>query len=372
MKILVLLGTRPEVIKMAPVIHALREAGVETLLCSTGQHREMLQQALDVFALVPDLSLEVMSSGQSLNALSSKLLLALDQVMESLRPDWVLVQGDTTTAFCGALAAFHRGIKIAHVEAGLRTGDLNSPFPEEANRSLLARIAHLHFAPTQRAREALLREGIDAKQICVVGNTVVDAILIAKQLPGFREKRAASISAHEGPLILVTCHRRENFGGVLEGICQSLRRLCERYPEYHWVFPVHLNPQVQEPVHRILQGLKNLSLLEPLDYLSNLALISRAVLLVTDSGGLQEEAPSFGVPVVVMRNHTERFEGVEAGLATLAGQDPKDIEKAIIAWLENPSAGEALKKKANPYGDGFASKRIAQKLCGQAMEEFHG
>ncbi len=453
MKVMVVLGTRPEVIKMAPVIQALQEAQIETIVCATGQHREMLAQALAVFSITPDISLDVMVPGQSLNKLASKLLAELDEVIDRTRPDWVLVQGDTTTALCGALAAFHRGVNVGHVEAGLRTGDLSSPFPEEANRAMLARIATLHFAPTKKALEALQKESIDVKAICVTGNTVVDAIEMAKKmmnsallfddqvfergfldlvspLVGETDQEAEGLLGREGkkllqpplcpsisssglslpqgerrdhdaeslkkfedrvlnplinpvinqiqavrdgkPLILVTCHRRENFGGILEGICELLAQLCKRYEAYHWVFPVHLNPNVREPVNRILGGIHNLTLIEPVNYLTNLFLLSEAVLVVTDSGGIQEEAPSFGVPVVVMRSHTERMEGVDGGFATLAGQNPVLIEKAIIDWLENEKGRAALKNKKNPYGDGLASKRIVSRLCNKSMEEFYG
>lgn len=366
MKIFVAMGTRPEVIKLAPVIVELKNHGVETIVCATGQHREMLQQSLDIFGVKPDVSLDVMASGQSLNKLSSKLLGQLDDVFSVEKPDWVIVQGDTTTAFCAAWAAFHRNIKVAHVEAGLRTGDLQSPFPEEANRSLLARIATHHFAPTERSKSALLGEGISEASISVTGNTVVDALALARNLESSEERykriRKVCPEAEGKRLVLVTCHRRENFGGVLEDICLLIRRLASRYHQYHWVFPVHLNPQVQEPVHRILDQMPNLSLIMPVDYLTTLAILENSALVLSDSGGIQEEAPSFGVPVVVMRNHTERKEGLDAGFALLAGQNPSDIEPAVDSLLSNPDRLVRLKDLQNPYGDGKASNRIVNAL----------
>jgi UDP-N-acetylglucosamine 2-epimerase (non-hydrolysing) len=374
MKVLIVCGTRPEVIKLAPVVEALR-GRASVRVCATGQHREMLQLALRDFAIEPDIRLDVMSAGQSLNVLASRLLAALDTVIVDEQPDWVVVQGDTTTAFCAGLAAFQRGIQVAHVEAGLRTGDLDSPFPEEANRQLLARIAGFHFAPTMRARDALLAEGIPLADIRVTGNTVVDAVaMIASGWGRGAPKSAAALAEVLGnaPSVLVTCHRRENFGGVLAGICDMLARLGERYPEHCWVFPVHLNPAVRGPVHERLSGLANLHLLDPVDYPTTLWLQQRSRLVVTDSGGIQEEAPSFGVPVVVMRRHTERAEGVEQGFATLAGQDPRQIETAVAAWLKDAGRREALRRRPNPYGDGQAGRRIAAALLGELAEEWHG
>jgi UDP-N-acetylglucosamine 2-epimerase (non-hydrolysing) len=376
MKVMVVVGTRPEVIKMVPVIDALRAASIDTLVCASGQHREMLAQALNVFSIKPDISLDAMRPGQSLNSLAARLLADLDNVLAEQTPDWVLVQGDTTTAFCAGLAAFHRGIRVGHVEAGLRTGDLASPFPEEANRSLLARVATRHFAPTNAARKALLHEGISADAVSVTGNTVVDALYMAQRImataataPVLGEVIQA---AADKPLVLITCHRRENFGGVLEEICHLLQRLADRYPDFYWVFPVHLNPNVREPVQRILGNVANLSLIEPVDYLTSLALISRAALVISDSGGIQEEAPSFGVPVVVMRTHTERREGVDAGFATLAGQSVQCIEVAVVGWLDQGARREQLKNRPNPYGDGQAAKRIVAILAGEQCGEFNG
>lgn len=376
MKVLAIVGTRPEVIKMAPVIRALREARIETIVCASGQHREMLAQALGIFGIHPEVSLDVMSPGQSLNVLSARLLLAIDQTLEKICPDWVLVQGDTTTALCGGLAAFHRGIRVGHVEAGLRTGDLASPFPEEANRTLLARIASLHFAPTRLAAQALRTEGVEESRIRVTGNTVVDAIQQAQAAwpAGIPSSVPAEIRARlkAGPAVLVTCHRRENFGSVMEAFCRMLARLSEHHPELQWIFPVHLNPAVREPVHRMLGSCPNLLLTDPVDYHTSLYLISHARLVLSDSGGIQEEAPSFGTPVVVMRQHTERMEGVHAGFATLAGQDTQIIEEAVDAWLGDELRRDGLRAKVNPYGDGRASARILAALLNEPCEDFHG
>jgi UDP-N-acetylglucosamine 2-epimerase (non-hydrolysing) len=372
MKVMVVMGTRPEAIKLAPVVSALRSR-VDTVVCSSGQHKEMLEQAYRFFGIEPDIRLDTMRPGQSLNSLSARLIASLDEAMDRVRPNWVIVQGDTTTAFCASLAAFHRGIRVGHVEAGLRTGDLTSPFPEEANRSLLSRIATLHFAPTERAREQLLSEGIAAKGIVVTGNTVVDSIDMVRkgwdQAPP--ESPLPEWAGRENLHILVTCHRRENFG-VLQNICNALRDLCRRYSDYRWVFPVHLNPAVREPVLRELGDIPNLALIEPVDYPTSLYLISRSALVVSDSGGIQEEAPTFGVPVVVMRNHTERREGVDAGFATLAGQSAGAIERAVISWLDDSNRRRALADRANPYGDGQASQRICDSLLGHRVEAFGG
>ncbi|EON11203.1 non-hydrolyzing UDP-N-acetylglucosamine 2-epimerase [Pandoraea sp. SD6-2] len=373
MKVLVVMGTRPEVIKLAPVIEAMRTK-IETVVCTSGQHREMLVQALDFFGIDPDIRLSTMSPGQSLNMLSAKLLTEMDGVVERVRPDWILVHGDTTTALCTALAAFHRGIAVAHLEAGLRTGDMGNPFPEEANRSLLARIASRHFAPTELARKNLLREGTDDASIVVTGNTVVDAIFQTRQLwaQAPESLRLLMWNSAKRPHVLITCHRRENLGDTLIGICQVLRNLCRRYSQYQWVFPVHLNPAVVGPVMRELRDLPNLALIDPVDYASSLYLISQSTLVVSDSGGIQEEAPTFGVPVVVMRDHTERCEGIEAGFASLAGRHPKGIEAAVMSWLDDPARRAMLHNHPNPYGDGLASERVVASLLGQTFEVFRG
>ncbi|KKB63831.1 UDP-N-acetylglucosamine 2-epimerase [Robbsia andropogonis] len=374
MKIMVVLGTRPEAIKLAPVVAMLRSAyanSIQTTVVSTGQHKEMLAQALSFFHLVPDIEVGVMTHAQTLNTLASRVLQAMDAVLEAQAPDWIIVQGDTTTAFCAGLAAFQRGIKVAHVEAGLRTGNLSSPFPEEANRSMLARIASRHFAPTLKAAANLMAEGIARDGIVVTGNTVVDAIDMVVP-PSRRDQFHVARQGATRPQVLVTCHRRENFGSIMADICAMLSRLCARYAEHNWVFPVHLNPAVREPVMRVLSGIPNLRLIDPVSYPESLALIAGSQLVLTDSGGIQEEAPSFSVPVVVMREHTERSEGVDAGFASLAGQNPSRIEAEVALWLDASEKRNALLSKANPYGDGFAAKRIVDSLLGHAVEAFHG
>ncbi|HBQ8794208.1 TPA: UDP-N-acetylglucosamine 2-epimerase (non-hydrolyzing) [Klebsiella quasipneumoniae] len=375
MKILIALGTRPEVIKLVPIILALR-GRAEVRICASGQHREMLAQTLGAFSLVPDIQLDTMSPGRSLNILASRQLSAFDEVFEQEKPDWVVVQGDTTTAFCAGLAAFHQGIRVAHVEAGLRTGDLASPFPEEANRSLLGRITTLHCAPTNAAQAALRIENVPADAIVVTGNTVVDAIYQASE--SWAEGKPETLSSElddwtsAAPYVLLTCHRRENFGDIMENICHMIARLCQRHPDLHWIFPVHLNPAVSVPVRRILGQIPNLLLTDPVDYHTSLYLIKNARLVISDSGGIQEEAPTFGTPVVVMREHTERMEGVKAGFATLAGQSPERIEEAVDYWLTHPEAVDKLKQLPNPYGDGHAATRIADALLGLPVETFCG
>lgn len=372
MKIMIVLGTRPEVIKLAPVIKKLKEHA-EVIVCATGQHREMLKQALELFQIKPDINLELMSEGQSLNQLASKILFGMDAVLKQYQPEWIVVQGDTTSALYAALAAFHLNIKIAHIEAGLRTGDLKNPFPEEANRSMLARITDIHFAPTQTSKKALMNEGIDSENIYVSGNTVVDSIeLIMKGwINGKPKKISDSIIniINKGPVILVTCHRRENFGDVILNITSMIKMLAEKYNHYQWIFPVHLNPEVRLPVKKTLQNISNVHLIDPVDYETSLFLISQSTLILTDSGGIQEEAPTFGVPVVVMRSKTERNEGVKTGHAKLAGQNPENIQKDIHFYMQHLNE---LKSKNNPYGDGNASERILCQFLGKASPEFNG
>ncbi len=354
-------GTRPEVIKLAPVIRAL-EGRAETVLCSTGQHHDMLPPALDAFGLAPHVDLAVMTADQPLNVLFSRVIAGVDAVYLRERPDWVLVQGDTTTTLAAALAAFHRGIPVGHVEAGLRSHQLDDPFPEEGNRSLVARIARLHFAPTERARANLLKEAVDPARIVVTGNTIVDAIALMRDRRATPDSAVAALADPRGRLVLVTCHRREKFGKRLEGICGAVASLCRRYPDIRFVFPVHPNPNVRGPVHALLGGIANLSLLDSVSYRASLDLVARAALILTDSGGIQEEAPSFGVPVVVMREHTERPENIEAGFATLAGIDPAAIEREAVAWLDDPARAARLRTMDNPFGDGRAAERIVSSL----------
>jgi len=372
MKIMIVLGTRPEVIKLAPVIKKLKEH-TEVIVCATGQHREMLKQALEIFRIKPDIDLEVMLEGQSLNQLGSKILTGMDAALKEYQPQWLIVQGDTTSALCAALAAFHLNIKIAHIEAGLRTGDLKNPFPEEANRSMLARIADIHFAPTQTSKKALISEGIESNRIFVSGNTVVDSIqLITSDWINGKPKKISDLIVNiisKGPVILVTCHRRENFGDVILNIASMIKTLAKKYNHYQWIFPVHLNPEIRLPVMHALENIANVHLMGPVDYETSLFLMSQSNLVLTDSGGIQEEAPSFGVPVVVMRLKTERQEGIQNGFAKLAGQDPENIQKEVDFYMQHPNE---LSNKNNPYGDGKASERILCTFLNKAFSEFNG
>ena len=372
MKLLSILGTRPEAIKMAPLLLALRrEPEIETQLCVTAQHREMLDTVLDLFGLVPDRDLDLMEPGQSLNALAAEAVARIDGMLEESSPDLVLVHGDTTTAMAAALAAFHRRVPVAHVEGGLRSGRVDQPFPEELNRRAIDLVADILFAPTEVARRNLEREQARGR-IAVTGNTGLDALhLMLARLENDPALRAAAdaelpASAPGRKLILVTGHRRENFGDGLRGICAALVELAAR-GDAEIVYPVHLNPNVREPVRVALGGAANVRLLPPLAYLPLLRLMQRADLILTDSGGIQEEAPSLGKPVLVMREVTERPEGIEAGFAKLVGTDPARIVAEATALLDGgtyPPAG------ANPYGDGRASERIVAALLGRPFEPF--
>jgi UDP-N-acetylglucosamine 2-epimerase (non-hydrolysing) len=364
MKLMVVFGTRPEVIKLAPVVAAARRSGdLQVTVCSTGQHRQMLDQALACFDLQPEQDLGLMRDNQTLPGLTALLIEHLTTALRQERPDAVVVQGDTTTAFAGALAAFYERIPVAHVEAGLRTGDRYSPFPEEANRAMIGRLAQWHFTPTRQATENLLREGIARDAITECGNTVIDAIGLIRQRWARVPYQGEATALFPGQsLVLVTTHRRENFGQGLENICEALTVLSRQYPGLGFAFPVHLNPQVRHVVHDRLQGLANVRLLEPVDFETSLYLQSRSALVLTDSGGIQEEAPSFGVPAVVMRQHTERREGIDAGFATLAGTEVDAILGAARQWLDHPAQTAALQGQPNPYGDGQAAQRILQVL----------
>lgn len=348
---------------MAPVIEALRRrpAAFTVRVCATGQHREMLDQAQEIFGLQPDLDLNLMRPDQTLNGLAASALEAMDRVLGSSPPDWLLVQGDTTTAMTAALAAFHRGVRVGHVEAGLRTGDLQRPFPEEANRRVIDLLAEALFAPTERARAALLAEGCDERRIHVVGNTVVDALEKLMSGPAQEPERLE---------VLITVHRRESFGEPLRGIFAALRRLAESFPDVLWTYPVHRNPNVRGPAHEILGGLPNVELLDPLDYRELVARLARCRFVLTDSGGIQEEAPALGKPVLVLRDTTERPEGVEAGVALLAGTGPERIFSEASRLLTDREAYLAMARAVNPYGDGRASERIAAVLAGEPWEPF--
>jgi UDP-N-acetylglucosamine 2-epimerase (non-hydrolysing) len=364
LKILAVYGTRPEAIKMAPVIAALRRSGAFAVtVCATGQHREMLDQAQDLLGLRPDLDLGLMRRDQALNGLAAAALAAMDEVLAARAPDWLLVQGDTTTAMAAALAAFHRGVRVGHVEAGLRTGDLARPFPEEANRRIVDALAAALFAPTERAGRALLAEGCDAGRVHVVGNTVIDALRL---LPQCTDASAPP----ERPEVLITVHRRESFGAPLREIFAALRRLAESFPGVDWIYPVHPNPNVRGPAGERLGGLANLQLHDPFDYRELVRRLARCRFALTDSGGIQEEAPTFGKPVLVLRETTERPEGIEAGVARLVGADRERIFAAAAELLTSPAAYAAMARAVNPYGDGHAAERIAAILAGEPWTPF--
>jgi UDP-N-acetylglucosamine 2-epimerase (non-hydrolysing) len=365
--VLLVFGTRPEAIKMAPVHRALaQDPRFRVRVCVTAQHREMLDQVLELFGIEPEYDLDLMRPGQDLSAITGSVLEGLKGVLEEAAPDYVLVHGDTTTTMAASLAAYYARVPVGHVEAGLRTGDIYSPWPEEMNRRLTGSIATLHFAPTEAARANLLREGVDDARIAVTGNTVIDALLTMVERAraggeGEFSERFEGIDL-DRRLVLVTGHRRENFGGGFERICQALAELS-RTPDVEIVYPVHLNPNVQEPVHRILGSLPNVHLIAPQEYLPFLFLMDRAHLIITDSGGIQEEAPSLGKPVLVMRDTTERPEAVEAGTVRLVGTDAKVIVDAARTLLEDEDEYRSMSFAHNPYGDGAASQRIADALA---------
>jgi UDP-N-acetylglucosamine 2-epimerase (non-hydrolysing) len=395
-KITLICGTRPEAIKLAPVILGLKaEKSVKCRVCVTAQHREMLDQVLQAFGIEPDTDLDLMRPNQSLGELTARAISTLDQHLQKERPDLVIVQGDTTTTFCAAVAAFYQHIPFGHVEAGLRTGNLKAPWPEEANRVLTSRLTTVHFAPTEWARQNLLREGVSDDAIHVTGNTVIDAFLfmlekvrarhpVVEGLPDFLQPATGNDNG-AARLVLITGHRRENFARPFENICSAIAELAHRFPDVHFVYPVHLNPNVREPVMRILgngkqkaepghkqkkkepgngNGLtssrRNIHLIEPLSYEPFVALMERATLILTDSGGVQEEAPAVGKPVLVMRDTTERPEGVAAGTARLVGTDRETIVRDVSQLLSDRSAYDVMARAHNPYGDGHAAERIAE------------
>lgn len=367
-KTLCVFGTRPEAIKMAPLALALNaDPRFDAKVCVTGQHRQMLDQVLDLFDLLPDFDLNIMKPGQDLSDVTSAILKGMKQVFSDFKPDVVLVHGDTATTFASTLAAYYHQIPVAHIEAGLRTGNMYSPWPEEGNRKLTGALATLHFAPTETSRQNLLREGIK-NGIEVTGNTVIDALLqvvtklqkdvtlqqsVARQFDFIRP---------DSRLVLVTGHRRESFGGGFERICQALAETAKAFPDIDIVYPVHLNPNVSEPVNRLLAGIDNIHLIEPLDYLPFVYLMNRAYLILTDSGGIQEEAPSLGKPVLVMRDTTERPEALEAGTVKLVGTDIAAITCGLHTLLTDRGAYQSMAYAYNPYGDGKASLRIIEKL----------
>jgi UDP-N-acetylglucosamine 2-epimerase (non-hydrolysing) len=361
-KILCVFGTRPEAIKMAPVIRELRRHPdrIDTRVCVTAQHRQMLDQMLALFEIEPDHDLDLMRENQSLTDVTAAVLTRLEPVLAKEAPDWVLVQGDTTTAMSAALGAFYHAVKVGHVEAGLRSGDKRHPFPEEANRKIVDTLSDLHFAPTERARRNLVGEGIAPASIRVTGNTVIDAL---HWVSGRRATPPAWLPPPPTRVVLVTAHRHENFGPPLEAICTALAGIARRYRgDAHIVYSVHLNPNVREPVYRMLGGADNVSLVPPLDYPDLVAVLSRAHLVVTDSGGLQEEAPGFGKPVLVLREVTERPEGVEAGTARIVGTDPDRIAGEVARLLDDGVAYAQMAQAVQPYGDGRAAERIVAAL----------
>lgn len=368
MKVLSVFGTRPEAIKMAPVVARLRsDPAIESRVCVTAQQREMLDQVMDAFEIKADHDLNMMKAGQSLTDITAGVLRGLETVLESEKPDVVLVHGDTSTTFAASLAAYYRRIPVGHVEAGLRTGNIYSPWPEEINRKLTGCIAAYHFAPTETSRANLLREGVAADAITVTGNTVVDALfMMVEKIAHDAEMRVAleqrfSFLDPKLRLVLVTGHRRENFGGGFESICQALRIIAER-DDVEVVYPVHLNPNVQEPVKRILADHPRIHLIDPLDYIPFLYLMQRAYLVLTDSGGIQEEAPSLGKPVLVMRDTTERPEAVTAGTVRLVGTDCQRIVSEAVELLDVPQSYQVMARAHNPYGDGKAADRIVRRL----------
>lgn len=367
MKVLSVFGTRPEAIKMAPVVKALNQhpEQITSVVCVTAQHRQMLDQVLSLFGIKPDYDLNLMRPNQTLAQLTATALTELDVVLREEKPDWVLTQGDTTTAMVGALAGFYHqaaGVKVGHVEAGLRTWDRFQPFPEEINRKIADAVCDLHFAPTTASRDNLLREGVNDASIVVTGNTVIDALLdVAGREYGWDSSELAAVP-RDKRLILVTAHRRENFGPPLQGICAALKEIAANFDDVHLVYPVHLNPNVQQVVQAELRGVPNITLLEPLDYLPLVQLMKASYLVLTDSGGLQEEAPGLGKPVLVLRDVTERPEGLEAGTVKLVGTDKGRIVREAARLLEDNLEYERMARAVNPYGDGHASERIVECL----------
>lgn len=369
-KILSVFGTRPEAIKMAPLVKALEnDARFDSMVCVTGQHREMLDDVLDIFKIETDFDLNVMKPNHTLSSLTSSILMGMSSVYEKISPDYVLVHGDTATTFAVSLSAYYEKIKVGHVEAGLRTGDIYSPWPEEANRKLTGALANIHFAPTKKALENLAIENVKLKNVHVTGNTVIDALYLAKNfikndkrlLDKFSEK-FHFLGGDKAKMILVTGHRRESFGDGFERICEAIRQIANAHPDVKIVYPVHLNPNVREPVNRLLAGLNNIFLIEPCSYLPFVYLMTKSYLILSDSGGIQEEAPSLGKPVLVMRETTERPEAVDAGTVKLVGTDVNLIVSSVKKLLSDEREYNRMSLAHNPYGDGKASERICNIL----------
>ncbi|KXU47664.1 UDP-N-acetylglucosamine 2-epimerase [Bacteroides fragilis] len=380
-KVMLVFGTRPEAIKMAPLVKEfqMHPDQFQTLVCVTGQHREMLDQVLSIFAIEPDFDLNIMKQGQDLYDVTARVLLGLRDVFKEVHPDIVLVHGDTSTSTTAALAAFYQQIPVGHVEAGLRTYDVYSPWPEEMNRQITGRIATYHFAPTSLSRQNLLGEGVKEDRILITGNTVIDALYwVVNKIKGNREldaelEHVLKISGYDihrldngKKLVLITGHRRENFGDGFISMCKAIKALTEKYPEVDFVYPMHLNPNVRKPIHEVfgddLSTLDNMFFIEPLEYLSFVYLMEKATIVLTDSGGIQEEAPGLGKPVLVMRDTTERPEALEAGTVKLVGTDYDKIISEVSMLLDDTEYYEAMSKAVNPYGDGLACERIIEKL----------
>lgn len=369
-KVLTVFGTRPEAIKMAPLVHALAaDERFEAKCCVTAQHREMLDQVLELFEITPDYDLNLMKAGQTLNEVTARILLELKPVLQEFKPDVVLVHGDTATTFAASLAAYYEQIAVGHVEAGLRTGNIYSPWPEEANRKLTGALTKYHFAPTETSQQNLLQENYSEENIFVTGNTVIDALLMVKEKIEQDADLKATLAAQfpyldeSKKLILVTGHRRESFGGGFERICEALAKTAEQHADVQIIYPMHLNPNVREPVNRILGSVENVLLIEPQQYLPFIYLMDRAHIILTDSGGIQEEAPSLGKPVLVMRDTTERPEAVAAGTVKLVGTEVEKIVSNLNTLLTDNKAYQAMSFAHNPYGDGKACQRILDSLC---------
>lgn len=357
-KVLFIFGTRPEAIKMAPIINKLYcHPSLRPIVCVTGQHRQMLDQVLDIFSIKPDYDLKIMKKNQTLFDITANVLISLEKVIEAISPNILLVQGDTTTTFVGALAGFYKKIPVGHVEAGLRTFNKYSPFPEEMNRSLTTHIADLHFAPTKLAFNNLTEAGVNKNSIFITGNTVIDALLYIS-----RKLNLEELYNGQRKIILVTGHRRENFGARIKNICLALKEIAKKYSNVEIVYPVHLNPNIQEPVYRIISGIDNIKLIDPVDYLEFVKLMHKSYLILTDSGGVQEEAPSLGKPVLVMRDDTERPEGIQIGTARLIGTDRSTIVEEVSKLLNDKEKYKVMSEIPNPYGDGKASERIVNIL----------
>ena len=365
MKILIIFGTRPEAIKMAPLFMRLSQS-FEVKVCVTGQHRQMLDQVLGLFQIVPDYDLNLMKPNQNLANLIAEVLNGVTQILQKRKFDWVLVQGDTTSTMAGAMAAFYQKVRVGHVEAGLRTYNLNSPFPEELNRQVTSKMAQLHFAPTAESKQNLLKEGFSENNISITGNTVIDALLWVLEHSTPLDL-ALPIDLQQSRMILVTGHRRENFGEGFQQICEALQTIALQQPDVQIVYPVHLNPNVLEPVNRILSNLPNIHLLEPLEYPQFVHLMNQSALILTDSGGVQEEAPSLGKPVLVMRDTTERPEAVQAGTVKLVGANQRTIVDETIRLLNDSEAYRKMAFAHNPYGDGTACNKIMDTLMNYTL-----